>query len=126
MELGWKMRVYLGGSKGAWRIKFMRRFPQWECYNPFKDSTQSCLAGFTIEDLNAIDECDLIVFYIDYPEHRGSCLEGGYAFAKGKPIITIWLHKGMAPSMLLGVSRRVSTSFEEAMKWIEKKYGDKT
>jgi len=116
------MKVYLGGSMGNWRKKFRKKFPQWDYYDPFKDSNQSCLAGFTVDDLNAIDDCDLVIFYIDYPDHRGSCVEAGYAFAKGKKIITIWLHKGMAPSMLFGVSRRIFTDFEEAIKWMEKRY----
>jgi len=113
------LKVYLGGGKGTWREDFKKALPTLETYDPFTQSNQSALCTFTIEDLKAIDSCDIVVFHIDYPEVEGSMLEAGYSFAKGKKIYTVWLLKGRLPSMFIGVSYRVFTSLESCLEYLK-------
>lgn len=116
------MRVYLGGSKGNWRAKFKRRFPNWECYDPFKESRQGCLAEFTLDDLEAIRKSKLVFFLINYRTHTGSCIEAGYAYASHKPIVTVWLLEGRIEPMFCGISLRLFTDFKKALDWVSYNY----
>lgn len=119
-----KLKIYAGGSYIKWKKKWIKLLEGAELYHPFVQSRQDCLAGFTLDDLKAIDKCDLVLFIINYPVHTGSCLEAGYAFAKGKPIIIIWLLKGKIPiaPMLLGVSYNVFTNLEAGLKYIKRRF----
>lgn len=112
------MRVYLGGCKGDWRHKFKRRFPKWECYDPFKDSRQSCLAEFTLDDLEAIRKSNLVFFVLNYKYFTGSCIEAGYAFALKKPVVLVFLLQGRLPPMFAAISLRVFTDFKQALDWV--------
>ena len=116
------MRVYLGGCKGNWRSKFRKRFPKWKCYDPFKESRQSCLAAFTLDDLRAIERSDFVFFFINYKTFTGSCIEAGYAFASNKPIVLVFLLKGRVPPMFAAISLRVFTEFKDALDWVEGRF----
>jgi len=116
------MIVYLGGSKGVWRKEVEKAFPKWVCINPF-DGDQRSLATFTVWDLECIECSDIILFLINYPVYTGSCLEAGFAYAKGKPIYLVWnLKNERIDPMLLGVSYRVFLDLNSAIKYLKRKY----
>jgi len=75
---------------------------------------------YTFEDLSAIESSDVAFFYINYPVYTGSCVEAGFAFANGKPIILVFELKGSIDSLLLGVSKKVFTDLGTAMRWFKK------
>lgn len=115
-----KVRVYLGGSRGKWRSYFAKMFPECECYNPFTHSKQTALMDFAKEDLEAIKNSDVIFLYINYRVYTGACVEAGYAYALGKPVVLVFCLKGYIDPLLLGVSRKVFTDIESAMEWFHK------
>ena len=115
-----KMRVYLGGCKGDWRIRFKQALPEFECYDPFKHSNQQAISTFVWQDLEAIKASDMVIFYIDYPRFTGACVEAGYAFALNKPIILVYTLRGRVDEMLLGVSKKVFTDLDSAIERFKK------
>lgn len=122
-----KIKIYAGGSYIQWKKQWKKLLEGAELYEPFLQSRQNCLASFTLDDLNAIDECDLILFIINYPVYSCSCIEAGYAFARGKPIITIWLlkNKEQIPPLLLGLSYSVFTDVEAGLNYIRTRFIEK-
>lgn len=114
-----KFRIYLGGSRGKWREKFRKEISDLECYDPFLQSKQLNLASFTKEDLEVIKNSDIVFFCINYPIYTGACVEAGYAHALGKEIILVFLLKGYTDPLLLGISRKVFTDFDIALKWFK-------
>lgn len=122
-----KLKIYAGGSYIKWKKEWVELLEGAKLYHPFTQSRQDCLAGFTLEDLEAVDKCDLILFIINYPVYACSCLEAGYAFAKGKPIIVIWLlnEEIALPPMLVGVAYNVFTNLEAGLKYIKRRFIDK-
>jgi len=115
-----KLRVYLGGSKGTWRRKFAKENQDCECYDPFKHSKQTALVSFTQKDLQAVKETDVLFIYINYKIYTGSCIEAGFAFARGIPIILVFELKGYIDPLLLGISRKVFTDLDSAIDWFKK------
>jgi len=108
--------VYLAGSKGDWRKKFEEAFPDVDFINPFSKSKQNCIASFVLEDLKYVKEADLLIIYIGYPVYTGACLEAGFAYALGIPIITIWaLERGRIEPFLIGVAAKVFADVDSAI-----------
>lgn len=115
-----KVRIYLGGSRGNWREIFQRLNPDVECYDPFKHSRQRALIDFGSDDFWAIRDSDIVFLLINYPVFTGACIEAGYAYALGKPIILVFELKGYIEPLLLGVSRKIFTDFNSALEWFKK------
>lgn len=115
------MKIYLAGCKGIWRMKFRDALPGVEFIDPFKDSNQRSLATFTIDDLKAVEEADMIVVYIGYPVYTGACIETGYAHALGRPIWLIWeLRKGRMEPMLFGIAKKIFSDVDTAIERLKK------
>lgn len=83
------------------------------------------VAEITNNDCTAIDSADMVIFCVGYPEHRDGCLEIGYAYAKGKTVVLIWVIQGSIPPMVAGVSRKIFLDFDSAITWLTKEYGEK-
>lgn len=115
-----KVRVYLGGSRGNWREIFQKLNPDVECYDPFKHSRQTALKDFATDDLRAIEDSDVVFFLINYPVFTGACVEAGYAYALGKPIVLVYDLKGYIDPLLLAVSRKIFTDFNTALEWFKR------
>ncbi|MHC4748421.1 MAG: hypothetical protein ACYTFW_00970 [Planctomycetota bacterium] len=114
--------LYLGGCKGTWRSLFIKELPEWFHYDPFSISKQECLADFVHDDIHqGIDASDAVVIYINYERYTGSCVEAGYAYAKGKPVILIWKLRGRIDSMLIGVSKYVFNHLQTAIDFIRER-----
>lgn len=116
------MKVYLGGSKGDWRTKIIDSFPNWGFYNPFTDSRQQAITEYTVDDLDAIRDCDLVLFYLNYERCYGACVEGGFAYALEIPIISIFDFKGRLPELLVGVSEYIFTDLDRTIEFLRNKY----
>ena len=118
-----KIRVYLGGCKGDWREKVKEALPkEFEYFDPFKHSDQNAIIEFVKQDLEAIRRSDLVIFHIGYRIFTGACVEAGYAYALGKPIILIFTLEGRVDPMLLGISQRVFTNLDSAIERLSKLY----
>lgn len=115
-------KIYLGGSKGEWRKTLTDKFGDiFKFYNPFTDSSNNGIYAFTTDNLTAIDDCDVVLFYINYHRYGGGCVEAGYARAKGKPILLIFdVETERIEPELIAVANIVSTNFEETVKAFEK------
>jgi len=116
------MKVYLGGAKGTWREKIKDNFPNWNIYDPFIDSRQQAITEYTLDDLDAIRNCDLVLFYINYEKCYGICVEGGFAYALEIPIISVFDFKGKLPELLLGISEYVFTDLNSAIDFMKVKF----
>jgi len=115
-----EIRVYLGGSRGDWRERFIKENPDCLCYDPFKHTPQTALMNYAKIDLDAIKDSDIVFFYINDHVYSGACVEAGYASALGKPIILVFNLKGYIDPLLLGVSHKVFTDLDSAIEWFKK------
>lgn len=88
-------RVYLaGGMHSAWRKVITKQLEGSASYFQFIDPMDNKMKNpdqYTFWDLRSIDQCDILVGYMDQsnPSGYGLNLEIGYAKALGKTIILI-------------------------------------
>lgn len=90
------MKLYLaGGMHGDWREQYRVGLPKGtELFDPRKHDL-SMAEDYVLWDLTAIEECDILVGYMeeDNPSGLGLALEIGYAKALGKKIILVLDHE---------------------------------
>jgi nucleoside 2-deoxyribosyltransferase len=85
------MKVYLsGGMRSRWQEIVISSCPDIHFINPcnhgLKDSKE-----YTLWDLTGVDQCDVILAYMesDNPGGQGLCYECGYGKGKGKLVIVV-------------------------------------
>ena len=85
------LKVYLsGGMHGDWQEIVKVSCPDIHFINP-KDHGLKDPKLYTIWDLTGVDECDVILAYMekDNPGGQGLCYECGYGKGKGKLVIVV-------------------------------------
>lgn len=106
-------KVYLaGGFYSDWRQKVMEGAPEHEYYDPEFQGSQTCIAKYTLADLDAIDWSNIVFAYLtSYPKYGGLAVEVGYAYAKEKSILLV-TEKDDTDGMIVGLSKYVYLSLE--------------
>jgi nucleoside 2-deoxyribosyltransferase len=116
------IKIYLAGCKGDWReTVHLELCDRAVLFDPFRDSRQGVIGEFTADDLEAVKNCDLVIFYHAYHVFDGSALECGYAHALGKPIVYV-CKEPRASSMICAVSAAVFTDLLAALEWTRSHY----
>jgi len=113
------MKIYLAGCFSGWRNKIKNNVLNHRFYLPQKESRQNAIANFVSDDLNAINESDLLIYYESQIfENIGNSFEAGYAFANNTPIIVYSECKYIFP-FLAGIAKRIFVDWDLFIKYIK-------
>jgi len=118
----YKMKIYLAGCRGKWREIIKSHFDPKdstiEFLEPFGNKKQA-IVDYVKEDLEYVEQSDIIFMLLSYHVYTGACVEAGYAYALGKPVILVFAQKGYIDPLLLAVSRKVFTDLDSAIDWFK-------
>jgi len=119
-----KPLLYLaGGMYSGWQDKVKKRLGcEVDYYDPRYDTDQTCIAWFSVDDLDHATRCDWMIAYFELsnPSGLGLAAEMGIARAHGRKILLIDEHPRLH-GLLVGLATEVWTSFDEALDWFAKK-----
>ena len=115
------MKAYLAGGLSDWRTEVAAKLPDLTIHDPFFNSNQSAIYHFVGEDLFAVDESDFVLAVVDYERHTGTAVELGFAHARNKPIYLVWLLDTPPDSMMVGISKKLFLSLDDAIDHIDRR-----
>lgn len=115
------VKTYIAGGRSVingrnWRRWLEERLPI-EAIDPFRDVAQDALYQFVGGDLQAVQDCDLVLaaYFGGYASH-GMAAEIGYAVASGTTVF--YIDESEAPDLfLVGCAKRFFPSLETCATW---------
>lgn len=115
------MKIYLaGGMKGfAWQDEFINAFPEHEFLDPRSWQVENMHENdYTKLDLEAIDQSQLVIAYMDSsnPSGYGMAFECGYAAGKGIPVLFVDALRNDWRRKYFGMVRATSVDFCNSLK----------
>lgn len=138
------LRLYLAGSVAGRSTKDIReereavadavRARGWTAVDPLAgeyealkrrrniqdDQSNLTPANIVLKDQYAIDCCDILLWFTADVSTYGSCIEVGYAWAKGIPIIAVDLTKrGRKSAFVAHICTAITEVLDDALEFIE-------
>jgi nucleoside 2-deoxyribosyltransferase len=112
------MKIYLaGGFHSGWQDKIKSALPQYNYFDPMNDADQRFAYRWTVQEIEAMKTCDLVIAYFerDNPSGLGLAKEIGWATILNIPVWYIDEHERLN-AFLCACSQRVYSNFGKAIK----------